>query len=192
VIAATFDRSAEDHTTIAELAVDRARRLVELGHDVVLLLDSVNRLSRAYAQTQPGAGRVTTESADEYALGQVKRLLSAARNLENGGSLTILATANKHTGNDADKSLLRELRQVVNCEVKFMKTGIGQAPLVDVAASHTLNAEAMLGTEEAKALGTVRLALAEADAAAVLIERVRSASSNAALLVEIQRSGRLS
>ncbi|QIK62702.1 transcription termination factor Rho [Leucobacter viscericola] len=192
VIAATFDRSAEDHTTIAELAVDRARRLVELGHDVVILLDSLNRLARAYAQTQPGGGRGTSESADEYALAQIKRLLSAARNVENGGSLTILATALTKTKVDSDKVLLREVRQVVNSEVRFVETAIGQTPMVDIAASHTQHASAMLGEDEAKALGTVRIALAENGASAKVLERVRAASSNAALLADIQRSGRLS
>ena len=192
VIAASFDRAAEDQTTVAELAIDRARRLVELGHDVVVLLDSLNRLARAYAQTQPGAAKVATDVVDEYAIGQVKKLLAAARNLENGGSLTILATAQTKTGVAVDKTLLREVRQVVNNEVRFSRTAVGQTPAVDLTASHTLHADAMLGAEEAKVFAQVQRALADDDAAEALQARLQKSASNAALLAEIQRAGGVS
>ena len=192
VIAATFDRAAEDQTTVAELAIDRARRLVELGHDVVVLLDSLNRLARAYAQTQPGAAKVATDVVDEYAIGQVKRLLAAARNLENGGSLTILATAQTRTGVAVDKTLLREVRQVANSEVRFTKTAVGQTPAVDLSASFTLQADTMLGADEARVLAQLQLALADDDSAETVRARLRSSSSNAALLAEIQRAGGVS
>ena len=192
VIAASFDRAAEDQTTVAELAIDRARRLVELGHDVVVLLDSLNRLARAYAQTQPGAAKVATDVVDEYAIGQVKKLLAAARNLENGGSLTILATAQTKTGVAVDKTLLREVRQVVNSEVRFTRTAVGQTPAVDLAASHTLHADAMLGADEAQVFAQVQRALADDDTAEALQARLQKSASNAALLAEIQRAGGVS
>lgn len=192
VIAASFDRAAEDQTTVAELAIDRARRLVELGHDVVVLLDSLNRLARAYAQTQPGAAKVATDVVDEYAIGQVKKLLAAARNLENGGSLTILATAQTKTGVAVDKTLLREVRQVVNREVRFTRTAVGQTPAVDLAGSHTLHADAMLGADEAQVFAQVQRALADDDTAEALQVRLRKSASNAALLAEIQRAGGVS
>ncbi|UOQ60263.1 transcription termination factor Rho [Leucobacter rhizosphaerae] len=192
VVAATFDRSAEDQTTVAELAIDRARRLVELGHDVVVLLDSLNRLARAYAQTQPGAVKVATDVVDEYAIAQVKRLLAAARNLENGGSLTILATTQTGTGVQVDKTLLREVRQVANSEVRFTKTAIGHTPAVDLGASHTLQADTMLGADEARVLAQLQVSLTEDDAVESLRARLRSSSSNAALLAEIQRAGGIS
>ncbi|QIM17075.1 transcription termination factor Rho [Leucobacter insecticola] len=192
VIAATFDRAAEDQTTIAELAIDRARRLVELGHDVVVLFDSVNRLARAYAQTQPGIAKANADVIDEYAIAQIKKFLSAARNVENSGSLTILATALTKTGVAADKALLRELRSVINSEVRFVKAGVGQVPTVDLTASHTRNVEAMLGAAEAVVLSQVRRALADEDSASKIAERLKKTSSNAALLAEIQRSGGIS
>ncbi len=192
VVAATFDRSAEDQTTIAELAVDRARRLVELGHDVVVIVDSLNHLARAYAQSQQGPARPAVDTVDDYALGQLKKLLAAARNVENGGSLTVLATVLTKTGVETDKLILREARAVVNCEVRFAKRSSGLDPVVDLAASHTRNADDMLGEDEARVLAQLRASLSDEDASEKAAELLRSTGSNAALLAEVQRSGGLS
>lgn len=136
VITATFDRAAEDQVTIAELAIDRARRLVELGHDVVVLLDSLTDLAEAYVQGQQGT-RTTLDASQVLAIGQVKRLLSAARNVENGGSLTLVATARTKSGIAFDKQLLREISPAANSFVKV--SGTRTAPEVDAEKSYTLS-----------------------------------------------------
>ena len=192
VVAASFDRIAEDQAIIAELAIDRAKRLVELGHDVVVLVDSLNRFARAYAQAQHAQSRPALDEIDELALGQIKRLLASARNVENGGSLTVIATVQTKTGLAADKLLLREVRAIVNSEVRFAKTAPGFAPVVDFAASRTRNAESMLGADEAAVLGRLRAELSSDDAQDRLRERLSATASNAALLAEVQRSGGLS
>ena len=192
VVAASFDRAAEDQAIIAELAIDRAKRLVELGHDVVVLVDSLNRFARAYAQAQHAQSRPAIDEIDELALAQIKRLLASARNVENGGSLTVLATVHSKTGLAADKLLLREVLAVVNSEVRFEKSAPGLRPNVDLAASRTRNPESMLGSDEIAALATLRAALDADDAEDRLRERLRSTDTNAALLAEVQRSGGLS
>lgn len=136
VIAASFDRAAEDQATVAELAIDRASRLVELGHDVVVLLDSLTDLAHAYLQNQSGS-RSTPEAVQALAVAQAKRLLGSARNLENGGSLTLLATARTHTGVAGDKDLLRELTPAANCFVKV--SGSRTAPEVNAEKSYTIS-----------------------------------------------------
>ncbi|WP_434142497.1 hypothetical protein [Leucobacter sp. gxy201] len=135
VITATFERTAEDQSTIAELAVDRARRLVELGHDVVVLLDSLNDFAHATVQAQQG-GRTSTETAQAHAIAQVKRLVGAARNIENGGSLTLVATARTKTGDAFDKALLKAVAPVANTFVKV--AGSRFAPEIVEDASYTL------------------------------------------------------
>ncbi len=136
VIAATFDRASEDQTTIVELALDRASRLVELGHDVIVLLDSLTDLAHATQQNLQGT-RTTPEAAQALPIAHAKRLLGAGRNLENGGSLTLLATARTHTGVDSDKDLLRALVPAVNSFVKV--SGSRQAPEVNAEKSYTLS-----------------------------------------------------
>ncbi|MEJ6490399.1 hypothetical protein PQI23_11775 [Leucobacter sp. USCH14] len=192
VVAASFDRAAEDQAIIAELAIDRAKRLVELGHDVVVLVDSLNRFARAYAQAQHAQSRPALDEIDELALAQIKRLLASARNVENGGSLTVLATVQSKTGLAADKLLLREVLAVVNSEVRFEKSAPGLRASVDLVASRTRNPESMLGADETAALATLRAALHEDDADERLRERLRSTATNVALLAEVQRSGGLS
>ena len=188
VIAASFDRPAEDQATIAELAFDRAKRLVELGHDVVLFVDSLNRLARAYAQAQHGQARPGADEIDEFALGQIKRLLASGRNLENGGSLTVLATIDAKPELDGDALLLREVRRVVNSEVRFARTRMGSAPAVKVKHSGTRHTGALFGAEEAAALAQLRTAFADLDAEESL-EKLRASASNAALLADARRAG---
>ena len=119
VIASTFDRPAEDHTTVAELAIERAKRLVELGHDVVVLLDSITRLGRAYNLAAPASGRILSGGVDSAALYPPKRFFGAARNIENGGSLTILATALVETGSKMDEVIFEEFKGTGNMELRL-------------------------------------------------------------------------
>ena len=192
VVAASFDRPAEDQATVAELSIERAKRMLELGHDVVVLIDSLNRFARAYAQAQHGQARPAHDEIDEFALGQIMKLLAAARNVENGGSLTILATAQHGTGLPADQTLLREARRVANSEIRIGKTRAGVAPIVTLAKSRTANTTAMLSADEANVLGLLREALQDDDAEHKLTKRIRETASNAALLAEVQRAGGLS
>ncbi len=129
VIASTFDRPAEDHTTVAELAIERAKRLVELGHDVVVLLDSMTRLGRAYNLSAPASGRIMSGGVDSTALYPPKRFFGAARNIENGGSLTILATALVETGSKADEVIFEEFKGTGNMELKLDRRAGRQAHL---------------------------------------------------------------
>ena len=119
VIASTFDRPAEDHTTVAELAIERAKRLVEMGHDVVVLLDSITRLGRAYNLAAPASGRIMSGGVDSTALYPPKRFFGAARNIEHGGSLTILATALVETGSRADEVIFEEFKGTGNMELRL-------------------------------------------------------------------------
>ena len=162
VVAATFDRLPEDQTTISELGIDRARRLVELGHDVVVLVDSLDRLARGYAQSQQPSARPALGTIDEYAIFQVKRLLAAARNVENGGSLTLLATVNAASANESEALLLREARTVANSVIEFDENSSLEAPVLDARASRTQNLQAML---DAKEIAVVSANRAQATAA---------------------------
>ena len=148
VVAASFERPAEDQATVAELGIDRARRLAELGHDVVVLIDSVGDLARAYAQAQPVSARPAHGAIDEFAVTQVRRVLGAARNAENAGSLTVLATAAAKTGVASDKQLLRDLRPVANSEIRFVATAPAKLT-VDAERSHTRGAAALQPTSAA-------------------------------------------
>ena len=129
VIASTFDRPADDHTTVAELAIERAKRLVEMGHDVVVLLDSITRLGRAYNLAAPASGRILSGGVDSTALYPPKRFLGAARNIENGGSLTILATALVETGSRMDKVIFEEFKGTGNMELELRPRARRQAGL---------------------------------------------------------------
>ena len=119
VIASTFDRPADDHTTVAELAIERAKRLVELGHDVVILLDGITRLGRAYSIAAPASGRILSGGVDSAALYPPKKFFGAARNIEGGGSLTILATALVETGSKMDEVIFEEFKGTGNMELRL-------------------------------------------------------------------------
>ena len=121
VIASTFDRPAVDHTTVAELAIERAKRLVELGHDVVVLLDGITRLGRAYNLAAPASGRILSGGVDSAALYPPKRFFGAARNIENGGSLTILATALIESGSKMDEVIFEEFKGTGNMEIRLRR-----------------------------------------------------------------------
>ena len=146
VIASTFDRPAEDHTTVAELAIERAKRLVELGHDVVVLLDSITRLGRAYNLAAPASGRILSGGVDASALYPPKRFFGAARNIEDGGSLTILATALVETGSKMDEVIFEEFKGTGNMELRLSRQLADKRifPAVDVNASSTRREEMLL------------------------------------------------
>ncbi|MEC3982169.1 transcription termination factor Rho [Amycolatopsis sp. H20-H5] len=150
VIASTFDRSPADHTAIAELAVERAKRLVEQGQDVVILLDSLTRLGRAYNLAAPNSGRTLSGGVDSAALLPPKRFLGAARNIENGGSLTIFATALVETGSTGDTLIFEEYKGTSNAELKLDRRIAGKRifPAVDIDQSGTRRDELLLGPGE--------------------------------------------
>ena len=151
VIASTFDRPAEDHTIVAELAIERAKRLVELGHDVVVLLDSITRLGRAYNLAAPASGRILSGGVDSTALYPPKRFFGAARNIENGGSLTILATALVETGSRMDEVIFEEFKGTGNMELKLDRKLADKRifPAVDVDASGTRKEEILMAAGRA-------------------------------------------
>ena len=191
VVASTFDRPATDHTTLAELAIERAKRLVELGHDVVVLLDGLTRLGRAYNLTAPASGRVLPGGVDAAALYPPKKLCGAARTIDTGGSLTILATA-LVDGSKMDEAVLEELTGTDNLRLHLSRelADRGLVPAVDVHASGTRREDQLLTKEELAVLGALRSELAGKDAAAALeqlLGMVRNSHTNYELLVRLQR-----
>ena len=193
VIASTFDRPAEDHTTVAELAIERAKRLVELGRDVVVLLDSITRLGRAYNISAPTSGRVLTGGVDASALYPPKRFFGAARNIENGGSLTILATALVETGSKMDEVIFEEFKGTGNSELRLNRQLADKRifPAVDVNASSTRREEMLLSPDEVKITWKLRRALAGLDpqqALEVVLGKLKETQSNVEFLVQMQKS----
>ena len=162
VIASTFDRPPQEHTTVAELAIERAKRLVELGQDVVVLLDSITRLGRAYNLAAPGSGRTMSGGIDSAALYPPKRFLGAARNIENGGSLTILATALVETGSTMDTVIFEEFKGTGNAELKLDRKLADKRvfPAIDIDPSGTRNEEILLAPDEHAIVTKLRRALA--------------------------------
>jgi transcription termination factor Rho len=193
VIASTFDRPAEDHTTVAELAIERAKRLVELGRDVVVLLDSITRLGRAYNISTPASGRVLTGGVDAAALYPPKRFFGAARNIENGGSLTILATALVETGSKMDEVIFEEFKGTGNSELRLSRQLADKRifPAVDVNASSTRREEMLLSADEVKITWKLRRALAGLDpqqALEVVLGKLKETGSNVEFLFQMQKS----
>lgn len=193
VIASTFDRPAEDHTTVAELAIERAKRLVELGHDVVVLLDSITRLGRAYNVTAPTSGRILSGGVDSAALYPPKRFFGAARNIEDGGSLTILATALVETGSKMDEVIFEEFKGTGNMELRLSRQLADKRifPAVDISASGTRREEMLLGADEVRVTWQLRRALASLDtqqALELVLGKLKETGSNVEFLVAVQKS----
>ncbi|MET9382921.1 transcription termination factor Rho [Streptomyces sp. NPDC002928] len=193
VISSTFDRPAEDHTTVAELAIERAKRLVELGHDVVVLLDSITRLGRAYNLAAPASGRILSGGVDSTALYPPKRFFGAARNIEDGGSLTILATALVDTGSRMDEVIFEEFKGTGNAELKLDRKLADKRifPAVDVDASGTRKEEILLGSDELAIVWKLRRvlhALDQQQAIELLLDKMRQTKSNAEFLLQIQKT----
>jgi len=193
VISSTFDRPAEDHTTVAELAIERAKRLVELGHDVVVLLDSITRLGRAYNLAAPASGRILSGGVDSTALYPPKRFFGAARNIEDGGSLTILATALVETGSRMDEVIFEEFKGTGNMELKLDRKLADKRifPAVDVDASGTRKEEILLGGEELGIVWKLRRvlhALDQQQAIELLLDKMKQTKSNAEFLMQIAKT----
>jgi transcription termination factor Rho len=193
VIAATFDRPPGDHTALAELAIERAKRLVELGQDVVVLLDSITRLGRAYNLAAPARGRTLSGGLDSTALYPPKRFLGAARNIEHGGSLTILATALVETGSAMDTVIFEEFKSTGNAELKLDR-GLAEQrifPAIDVASSGTRHDEALLAPAELALTHKVRRALTGQDQRQNLqnlLGQLRSTRTNTEFLRHVAQS----
>ncbi|MDN5384187.1 transcription termination factor Rho [Streptomyces sp. LB8] len=193
VISSTFDRPAEDHTMVAELAIERAKRLVELGHDVVVLLDSITRLGRAYNLAAPASGRILSGGVDSTALYPPKRFFGAARNIEDGGSLTILATALVDTGSRMDEVIFEEFKGTGNMELKLDRKLADKRifPAVDVDASGTRKEEILLGAEELNIVWKLRRvlhALDQQQAIELLLDKMKQTKSNVEFLMQIQKT----
>ena len=193
VISSTFDRPAEDHTTVAELAIERAKRLVELGHDVVVLLDSITRLGRAYNIAAPASGRILSGGVDSAALYPPKKFFGAARNIEDGGSLTILATALIDTGSRMDEVIFEEFKGTGNMELKLDRRMADKRifPAVDVDASGTRKEEILMGAEELNIVWKLRRVLHALDpqqALELLLEKMKGTKSNVEFLMQVQKT----
>lgn len=193
VIASTFDRPADDHTTVAELAIERAKRLVEQGHDVVILLDGITRLSRAYNLAAPASGRILSGGVDSAALYPPKKFFGAARNVEYGGSLTILATALVETGSKMDDVIFEEFKGTGNMELRLRREMADKRifPAIDAVASSTRREEQLMTREELAIMWKLRRVLSGLDdqaALEMLINRLRKTQTNLEFLHVISRT----
>lgn len=194
VIASTFDRPPAEHTQVAELAIERAKRLVEMGRDVVVLLDSITRLGRAYNNSSPASGRILSGGVDSSALYPPKRFLGAARNIENGGSLTIIATAMVETGSAGDTVIFEEFKGTGNAELKLDRRIAERRvfPAVDINPSGTRKDELLMPPEEFRIVHNLRQVLSQLDPQAaidLLLGKLRKTPNNRAFLEEIAKSG---
>jgi transcription termination factor Rho len=193
VIASTFDRPPSDHTAVAELAIERAKRLVEMGHDVVVLLDSITRLGRAYNLAAPASGRILSGGVDSTALYPPKRFLGAARNIEDGGSLTIFATALVETGSTMDTVIFEEFKGTGNAELKLDRKLADKRlfPAVDVDASSTRKEELLMSADEFAVSVKLRRVLAALDhqqAIELVLGQLRKTRTNIEFLMQVQKS----
>ena len=193
VVYSTFDRPAEEHTQVSELAVERAKRLVESGGDVVIILDSITRLARAHNLATPASGRILSGGVDSQALYPPKRFFGAARNLEEGGSLTIVATALIETGSKMDDVIFEEFKGTGNMELRLDRKLADKRiyPAVDIAASGTRKEELLFDKAELAQVWKLRrvlLALEPGAAIELLIDRLKTTKSNAEFLAEVAKT----
>ncbi len=193
VIASTFDRPPSDHTAVAELAIERAKRLVEQGKDVVVLLDSITRLGRAYNNASPASGRILSGGVDSTALYPPKRFLGAARNIEDGGSLTIIATAMVETGSTGDTVIFEEFKGTGNAEIKLDRKIAERRvfPAVDVNPSGTRKDELLLSSDEFAVVHKLRRVLSGLDshqAIDLLMSQLRKTKNNYEFLVQVSKT----
>ena len=193
VIASTFDRPASDHTTVAELAIERAKRLVELGQDVVVLLDSLTRLSRAYNLAAPASGRILSGGVDASALYPPKKFFGAARNLSEGGSLTIIASALVETGSKMDEVIFEEFKGTGNMELRLSRQLAERRifPAIDLNASGTRREELLFAPEELRIMWKLRRVLGTLDqqqGLELVLDKLKETQSNAEFLMLIQKT----
>ena len=194
VIYSTFDRPAEEHTQVSELAIARAKRLVEMGTDVVILLDSITRLARAHNLATPASGRILSGGVDSTALYPPKRFFGAARNIEEGGSLTIMGTALVETGSRMDEVIFEEFKGTGNMELRLDRKLADKRvyPAIDIEASGTRKEELLFTTSELAQVWKLRrvlLALEPAASLELLIDRLRTTKSNTEFLAEVAKTG---
>ncbi|MGH3306787.1 MAG: transcription termination factor Rho, partial [Nocardioides sp.] len=193
VVSSTFDRPASDHTTVSELAIERAKRLVELGHDVVVLLDGITRLGRAYNLAAPASGRILSGGVDSAALYPPKKFFGAARNIENGGSLTILATALIESGSKMDEVIFEEFKGTGNMEIRLRRDFADKRlfPAIDAIQSGTRREELLMSKEELQIVWKLRRVLSGLDgqqALELLLERLKKSQSNIEFLMQVQKT----
>ena len=193
VISSTFDRPASDHTIVAELAIERAKRLVEMGRDVVILLDGITRLGRAYNLAAPASGRILSGGVDAAALYPPKKFFGAARNIENGGSLTILATALVETGSKMDEVIFEEFKGTGNMELRLNRSLADKRifPAVDVNASGTRREEILMARDEMAIVYKLRRVLGALDtqqAIELLLGKLRETKTNVEFLLQVQKT----
>ena len=194
VIFSTFDRPAEEHTQVSELAIERAKRLVEMGTDVVILLDSITRLARAHNLATPASGRILSGGVDSTALYPPKRFFGAARNIEEGGSLTIIGTALVETGSRMDEVIFEEFKGTGNMELRLDRKLADKRiyPAIDIEASGTRKEELLFENAELNEVWKLRrvlLALESGPALELLIDRLKSMKSNDEFLASVAKSG---
>ena len=193
VVYSTFDRPAEEHTQVSELAIERAKRLVEMGTDVVILLDSITRLARAHNLATPASGRILSGGIDSQALYPPKRFFGAARNIEEGGSLTILGTALVDTGSKMDEVIFEEFKGTGNMELRLDRKLADKRiyPAIDIEASGTRKEELLFDQQELAQVWKLRrvlLALEPGAALELLIDRLKTTKTNDEFLTEVAKS----
>ncbi len=193
VISSTFDRPASDHTIVSELAIERAKRLVEMGRDVVILLDGITRLGRAYNLAAPASGRILSGGVDAAALYPPKKFFGAARNIENGGSLTILATALVETGSKMDEVIFEEFKGTGNMELRLNRSLADKRifPAVDINASGTRREEILMAKDELAIVYKLRRVLGALDsqqAIELLLGKLRETKTNVEFLLQVQKT----
>jgi transcription termination factor Rho len=199
VIASTFDRPADEHTQVAELAIEKAKRMVEMGEDVVILLDGITRLARAYNLAAPATGRIMSGGVDSGALYPPKKFFGAARNLEEGGSLTILATALIETGSKMDEVIFEEFKGTGNMELRLDRKLAERRiyPSIDVDASSTRHEELLFERRQLQQVWKLRRVLSGlADGGGngtgagleLLIDRMKTFKNNDEFLAEVAKA----
>jgi transcription termination factor Rho len=191
VVSSTFDEPPERHVQVAEMAIEKARRLVEYGHDVVILLDNLTRLARAYNTVQPHSGKILSGGVDANALHKPKRFFGAARNVEEGGSLTIIATALIDTGSRMDEVIFEEFKGTGNMELVLDRRLAERRvfPAIDIIKSGTRKEELLYHPEELEKIYVMRQALADLaplDAMNLLISRLKKTNSNIEFLLSMK------
>jgi len=193
VVASTFDRPADEHTQVAELTIERAKRLVEYGKDVVIVLDGITRLARAYNLAAPASGRILSGGVDSAALYPPKKFFGAARNIEEGGSLTILATALVETGSKMDEVIFEEFKGTGNMELRLDRKMAEKRiyPAIDIDASSTRQEQLLFDRKELQMVWKLRRVLAALEGGAgleLLIDKLKSTRSNEEFLDEIAKT----
>jgi transcription termination factor Rho len=198
VVASTFDRPSDEHTAVAELTIDRAKRLVEMGKDVVIVLDGITRLSRAYNLAAPASGRIMSGGVDSTALYPPKRFFGAARNIEEGGSLTIIATALVETGSRMDEVIFEEFKGTGNMELRLDRRLAERRiyPAIDVEASSTRHEELLFSRDQLNQIWKLRRVLNALDSDSggsgrgldLLLEKLRTTKSNDEFLAEVAKA----